>query len=164
MQKFLFRMNQLDNHEFFLVMDKLDDQSTKTSKHRRSAALGELMLPRILSVKHFKWGSITMDNNKVFKDCIISPDGVKAWYWNKSKPNFYHSPGYTLEFVHKVMLDNPDIDNFIFSLGVDNRIKTFPEEIYFDNVIFIQSAEAVKLYNKLIRQGKKILLYLHSTC
>lgn len=112
------------------------------------------------------WGKINCKFfNKVeaFKDVIITPKKLISWDWIKTGTK--HSPGIEVSVI-KDFINDADI--FILSKGMDEVLQTTSDTIEFLKVnkkqfYILQSIEAVKLYNKLVKNNQVVAL-IHTTC
>lgn len=124
------------------------------------------------TITHFKWGEIQVrQNNKIhtYKDCKAWLTNSKEWNWQETGTR--HNPGIQVqdfeEFINAV-------DIVILSRGVDLVLQVKPETIAYlkawvqknkkRDYYILQSEEAVKKYNQLTAEGKKVGILLHSTC
>lgn len=114
-----------------------------------------------------KWGEVKVEMDKIcykFKDCCLWPNNAIEWNWKITGTQ--HHPGIQVADI-KDFVDKVDV--VILSRGYDLVLETKPETINFlksknKEYYILQSQEAVKLYNKLVKEGKKVGIVLHSTC
>jgi hypothetical protein len=118
-------------------------------------------------ITHFEWGKVVVNSAGVeytFKDCKLSPKGPQAWNWKEFGTQ--HVPGIQIQDLQSIIEDS---DIIILSRGVDLMLQVKPETINYLKQLgkethILQSEEAVKLYNKLTQQNKRVGILLHSTC
>ena len=118
-------------------------------------------------ISHFEWGKVIVDfggSQYAFKDCKLSPKGPQEWDWKEFETK--HVPGIQIEDLQSIIKDS---DIIILSRGVDLMLQTPVETIDYlkqlgKEVYVLQSEEAVKRYNELAKQQKKVGILLHSTC
>jgi hypothetical protein len=114
-------------------------------------------------ISKYKWGKLVIAN-KVYKDVKISPNRIEDWNWSKTKTN--HKDGIQLQDV--LDLINEGSEYIILSTGmkemlnISSNIKAYLCDNKIEHSI-LQSEEAIKLYNKLIKT-KKVGELIHSTC
>lgn len=121
-------------------------------------------------VSSLAWGKIDVDfpngGGSSFKDAIVWWQGSKSWDWKIT--NVRHNPGVSSEAL-KELLAIPDITDIILSRGMEGVLqvpeKTIEEALKAGkNVHVAYTRDAVELYNKLIKEGKKVGALFHSTC
>ena len=130
-------------------------------------AAGSAPLIQANTITHFSWGKTVVafaGKEYTFKDCKLSPKGPQAWDWNEFETR--HVPGIQIQDLQTIMDDS---DIIILSRGVDLMLETKPETVEYlkksgKEFHIIQSDAAVKLYNELVQQNKKVGMLLHSTC
>lgn len=119
-------------------------------------------------ITQFSWGHVTVEHGdgtlKNYKDVIVYPEGSQEWDWSKTGTR--HVPGIQVADVQELA---QKVDRVILSRGVDLVLQVQPETLeYLRNhnkqYDVLQSQEAVELYNKLISEGKRVGIVLHSTC
>lgn len=118
-------------------------------------------------ITHFEWGKVVVNFahlQSTFKDCKLSPKGAQAWNWKEF--NTQHVPGIQIKDLQSIINES---DIVILSRGVDLVLQVKPETLDYlkqvgKEVYVLQSEEAVKLYNQLASQNKKVGMLLHSTC
>ncbi len=124
----------------------------------------------IMSVPYIKsicWGKIEItDKGKdtIYKDAKVWPSQAKAWDWKET--GTLHVPGIQIADIKEFI---NDVDEVILTRGMDLVLQVPQETIKFvtdkgKKCHVGQTEEMVQLYNKLVRQGKKVGGVFHSTC
>lgn len=119
----------------------------------------------------FKWGEVvTKDKRgttKVWKDCIITPNGPCEWDWRLDGTR--HVPGVTVN----ALLNLKNCTHVILSTGIDQKLQITPEvhkllqswQTKGISYYITDSNSAVKKYADLIRDPvNRVGILLHSTC
>ena len=117
-------------------------------------------------ITHFEWATFTIDGKihspekGVGKDIFLSPEGVSAWHERK---------GHKLKagMVRRALALKPEV--LIIGNGVEGALeigKKARKEIEDAGVrlIVLRTPEACQEYNRLYRQGKRVILLAHGTC
>ena len=117
-------------------------------------------------ITHFEWATFTIDGKihspeeGVGKDIFLSPEGVSAWHERK---------GHMLKagMVRRALALKPEV--LIIGNGVEGALeigKKARKEIEDAGVklIVLRTPEACREYNRLYRQGKRVILLAHGTC
>lgn len=146
-----------------LAIGFLGTSCAKEDKNKQVGA-GAKASPEVIALK---WGEIKVrhadDTVHTYKDAKIFPSGSKEWNWKLTGTE--HVPGIQIADTQELL----DADVFILSRGMDQILQVMPETIQFlkehgKEVHVEQTEEAVKLYNKLVAEGKKVAALIHSTC
>jgi hypothetical protein len=119
-------------------------------------------------ITHVEWGKmqVTIDGTLyVFKDCKVWPGGAKEWDWNAA--GTHHKPGIQPADIMEII--EKGIDVMILSRGMDLMLHTCPEteDLLDERGIeyrIEETNEAVRLFNHLCIQGKRVGGIFHSTC
>jgi hypothetical protein len=119
-------------------------------------------------IERFEWGRFQIDGQThsedgegVGKDVCILEGKVKAWAARK---------GHKLKPAMIGMVLGHDLDVLVIGVGVNGRIKVPQktiEKAYEEGireVVVEKTPDACKIYNKLVRSGKRIALLAHGTC
>lgn len=117
-----------------------------------------------MEITKLVWGQITLSNNTVYKDCIVTPKWVKEWDWRLDGTN--HNPGITIDAVKNL---TGCCDVIIISRGMDLKLKTRSDTEDYLKLIekeyyILESRQAASEYNKRVKNSEKVGLLLHSTC
>jgi hypothetical protein len=114
------------------------------------------MMPRI---KRVEFGNIGIDDNVYGKeDFFLFMNGAEA-------TEKTHSP--TVNDMEKMLLKEPEI--VIFGLGF-NSVSTIGEDIKSlaeknkVKLLLLPTPEALKKFQELVRNGKKVAARIHTTC
>ncbi len=117
-------------------------------------------------ITHFEWATFTIDGQihspekGVGKDIFLSPEGVNAWHERK---------GHKLKagMVRRALALKPEV--LIIGNGVEGALeigKKARQEVEDAGVklVVLPTPEACREYNRLYRQGKRVILLAHGTC
>lgn len=109
-------------------------------------------------IEHLEWAQIIVDG-QTFKDAKVSVH--KSWEWR-----FYKDHTITLQDFKDVM---DDADEVILCKGMANCVSIDPDVLSFAKeqeitVHVLGTKEAVKKYNQLKAEGKKVAGIFHTTC
>ena len=117
-------------------------------------------------ITHFEWATFTIDGQihspekGVGKDIFLSPEGVSAWHERK---------GHKLKasMVRRALALKPEV--LIIGNGVEGALeigKKARKEIEDAGVklVVLRTPDACREYNRLYRQGKRVILLAHGTC
>ena len=116
-------------------------------------------------ITHFSWGQIEVDGRgSAFKDAKLFPGGAREWDWRETGTR--HVPGIQPADIEELLENGAEV--VILSRGIDKRLQVCPETLQMLNERnvashFLQTEEAVQLYNKL-RENKRVGGLFHSTC
>lgn len=119
-------------------------------------------------ITNLTWGRIEVTVNgksRRFRDCKVWPDGAIDWDWNETGTR--HQPGIQPEDIEDILAR--DIEVMILSRGMNLRLQTLPktEKLLQSRGIeyhIEQTPRAIEMFNKLMRQGKKVGGIFHSSC
>jgi hypothetical protein len=122
----------------------------------------------ITEITNLSWGRIEVTVNGKslrFRDCKVWPGGAKDWDWNNTGTR--HQPGIQPGDIEDILAR--DIEVVILSRGMNMRLQTLPktEELLRSRGIeyhIEQTSQAIEMFNKLMKQGKKVGGIFHSTC
>ena len=158
---------------YSLKKQKVVDESKQSEKDKQKTLLAANKHNMTVITK-FEWGEIRVNHNgkkNKFKDCVITPNGVKEWNWKEDGTK--HKPGITL----KAIIANDllkEVDYIILSRGFNEKLQTkkvtrqLLEEAKTDGTIkgyeILQSEDAVEKYSQLVKEGHKVSGLFHSTC
>ncbi len=114
-----------------------------------------------MEVNEYSFGRIVIEGKVYKSDVIVGRDFLKDGWWRKEG--------------HRVQIEDiDDIVNYrpevvVFGTGaygavrVDREVVEKLKEMGVE-VIIDKTEKAVKIYNKLLKEGKKVLLAAHLTC
>ena len=148
---------------------KFDDNSVPLKEPKQQKP--QIPPPKITT---FKWAIIDVEYNgktKTFKDAIIKPSGPIEWNWKLDGTR--HKPGITVAAIENNKLFD-GVDIVILTRGVKLVLRTKEETVKYlekakekgeiEDFKILQSNEAVKEYERLVANGKRVSGLFHSTC
>ena len=114
------------------------------------------------------WGNmeVSIDGEKQhFKDCKIWPGGAREWRWGET--GTHHEPGIQPADIKEIL--EQDLDAIVLGRGQLGRLKVSAETeaLLRERAIDYRvekTEEAVAVFNKLTRSGKRVGGVFHSTC
>lgn len=118
------------------------------------------------------WGRVEVFysdmTHEIFKDCVIRADG-SAIEWDWKINGTRHNPGIQKEDLDFFNKGSETLDAIILTRGVNGVLEIPLETIdYADemaiDIFMSQTPEAVKTFNALIKEGKRVAALIHSTC
>ncbi len=133
--------------------------------------INTITAPKITAIS---WGSVTVTDAQgaehKYKDCLVYPTGSKNWDWRLTGTE--HVPGIQIADLNtpigrKKFIDAVDI--VILSRGMHKILQVQGETLAFIESLgkeyhVEETEKAVKLYNTLVEEGKKVGALIHSTC
>ena len=122
----------------------------------------------ITKITSISWGRIEVTVNgksRRFRDCKVWPGGATDWDWNDTGTR--HQPGIQPADIEDILAG--DIEVMILSRGMNLRLHTLykTEKLLQSRGIeyhIEQTSRAIEMFNKLMRQGRKVGGIFHSTC
>ena len=119
-------------------------------------------------ITDLSWGSMEVSiagEKHMFKDCKVWPGGARAWDWGETGTN--HSPGIQLTDIEEILAHG--IDELVLTRGTLGRLNVCAEteeELRKQGVSYHieKTKKAVRLFNELAKQGKRVGGVFHSTC
>ena len=112
-------------------------------------------------VEKYSFGEIVIDEKTYTRDLIITP--------SKIMPNWRRREGHELclDDIKEVLEE--DIEVLVIGAGYSGLMRVLPEvyeaaEKKGIRVITEKSAEACKIYNRLLSEGRRVALAIHLTC
>ena len=119
-------------------------------------------------ITDLSWGNMEVSiagEKHHFKDCKIWPGGARAWDWGET--GTHHSPGIQPADIEEIL--EKGVDAIVLTRGQFGRLGVSPEteetlrkrgiSYHIEN-----TKKAVRLFNDLTRQGKRVGGVFHSTC
>ncbi len=113
-------------------------------------------------VEDYEFGRIVVGGKKFTSDVIVGSDRI-------INPSWWRKEGHSVckEDVREILSYNPEI--VVFGTGYYGVVKVEKEveNIFGEKGIRIEkmkSSEAVKRFNELLNQGKRVVLAIHLTC
>ena len=115
----------------------------------------------MMIVEGYSFGEIIINGKKYTRDVIVSKDWIKPNWWRKEGHRVQ------LDDITDIIDKRPEV--VIFGTGAYGVVKVDKEVI--DElrrrgieVICEPTAKAVEIYNKLLKEGKNVILAAHLTC
>ncbi len=112
-------------------------------------------------VDDYSFGRIVINGKTYRNDVIVSRDWLNSNWWRKE------GHVVSLEDIREILERNPEV--VVFGTGAYGAVKVRREVI--DElerrgieVICEPTAKAVEIYNRLLKEGKKVVLAAHLTC
>lgn len=117
-------------------------------------------------ISHFEWGCYTINGQEhspeqgVGKDILLSKEGVSAWHERK---------GHTLKpkMIQRALALQPEV--LIIGCGVNGALKV-GKKVHREaeeagvRLVVLKTPDACREYNRLFREGEKVVLLAHGTC
>ncbi len=119
-------------------------------------------------ITHLSWGNIEVEiggTRKHFKDCKVWPGGAVEWDWKQT--GTHHRPGIQPADVQEIL--DQGIEILILSRGMQLRLEMSPpiERMLRARRIeyhFLETHQAVDLFNQLALAGDNVGGIFHTTC
>jgi hypothetical protein len=132
-----------------------------------AALMTTLSLYSAPTITSISWGKIVVcgqGKELVYKDAKLWPSTSKVWNWKETSTE--HVPGIQKADISEFI---NEVDIVILTRGMDLVLQVPQETISYVKALkkqcFVgQTKEMVKLYNDLIKQGKRVGGVFHSTC
>ena len=121
-----------------------------------------------MQITSLAWGEmeVTVGGQKLhFKDCKLWPGGGREWNWGET--GTHHNPGIQAVDIEEILAQGVEVlvlARGVFGrLGVCTETETLLRErgIPYHNE---RTKEAVRLFNQLAGEGKRVGGVFHSTC
>jgi hypothetical protein len=111
-----------------------------------------------------KWGEITVEGMRKFKDAKVFPDTVEEWDWDETGTR--HSPGIQPADVEELVEAGAEV--IVLSRGMEMRLAVMSETLeYLESrgieVVVAETKAAVDVYHQL-SASKPTGALIHSTC
>lgn len=117
-------------------------------------------------INHFEWAAFTI-NGKVHspeagvgKDIFLTPEGVSAWHEREGHKLKVDMVKRALALKPEVLIIGNGVEG---ALEIGKKAKQTIEEAGV-KLIVLRTPEACREYNRLYRQGKRVILLAHGTC
>ncbi len=112
-------------------------------------------------VEDYSFGRIVINGKTYRNDVIVSRDWINSNWWRKE------GHAVCLEDIKEILERKPEV--VVFGTGAYGVVKVRKEVIdELKNrgieVICEPTAKAVEIYNKLLKEGKNVVLAAHLTC
>ena len=126
------------------------------------AQQGDTTSPKILSLK---WGKMEVETLGRGKDFKLWPGGGKDWNWQEHGTR--HSPGIQKGDCEELLEHGCNV--VVLSKGMFKRLKITPQALeYLEEkgveVVTEDTKSAVKTYNSLAEEGRRVGGLFHTTC
>ncbi|MHA1616606.1 MAG: Mth938-like domain-containing protein [Candidatus Njordarchaeales archaeon] len=112
-------------------------------------------------IEDYEFGEIKIGGQKYRSDVIVFPDKVSEDWWRIEGHNLH------IEDLWEVIEYKPEI--LVIGTGYYGRMDV-PREVILElekkgiRVIVAHTREAVEIYNRYLREGRKVVAALHLTC
>ena len=112
-------------------------------------------------ISSFKFGSVTIKRKRYDHDVIVTWEG-------KVKPaEFTENHVFGQEEFMEVLFERPEV--IVVALGTESCVRIDPEVLKFDEAKDIDIRDrptelAISDFNELVREGKRVVAYIHVTC
>jgi len=114
-----------------------------------------------MEVNSYTFGRIVINGKTYTNDVIVGSDFLKVNWWRKEGHRVQ------LEDIKEIIEYRPEV--VVFGTGANGRVSVDKEvfrklEEIGAEVIAERTDRAVKIYNELLKKGKRVLLAAHLTC
>ncbi len=114
-----------------------------------------------MEVEHYSFGRIRIAGKDYTSDVILSQNYLKPNWWRKEGHRV------VLEDIKEVFDLKPEV--VVFGTGASGRVVVDSEVVdklrsVGAEVVVERTDRAVKIYNRLLKEGKKAVLAAHLTC
>lgn len=112
-------------------------------------------------IEEYEFGRIVVDGREYREDVIVHENGVEEGWWRKEGHRV------SVDDLGKILQLNPEV--VVFGTGaygrmkVDNSVREFLRGRGID-VIEDESFSAIKIFESLLKSGKRVVLAIHLTC
>ena len=112
-------------------------------------------------IEEYEFGRIVIQGKLYTSDVIVHKNGVEEGWWRKEGHKV------CMDDIKRILDLNPEI--VVFGTGAYGRVKVEDEVIKYlkkngIDVYVLETEEAVKLFESLLKQGKNVVLAAHLTC
>ena len=119
-------------------------------------------------ITDLSWGSMEVSiagEKHHFKDCKIWPGGARTWDWGET--GTHHNPGIQLADIEEILTH--DIDVLVLTRGTLGRLGVSAEteeELRKQGISYHieKTKKAVRLFNELVKEEKRVGGVFHSAC
>jgi len=114
-----------------------------------------------MEVESYSFGRIKISGREYTSDVIVAKDFIKPGWWRKEGHRV------VIEDIKDLLKLNPEV--VVFGTGANGRVLVEQEVIselkkIGAEVIIEKTDAAVKTYNRLLKEGKRVILAAHLTC
>lgn len=112
-------------------------------------------------IEEYEFGRIVIQGRVYTSDVIVHKNGVEEGWWRKEGHRV------CMDDIKRILDLNPEV--VVFGTGAYGRVKVDEEVIEYlkknnIDVYVLETGEAVKLFDSLLKQGKNVVLAAHLTC
>ena len=112
-------------------------------------------------IEEYEFGRIVIQGRVYTSDVIVHKNGVEEGWWRKEGHRV------CMDDIRRILDLNPEV--VVFGTGAYGRVKVDEEVIEYlkknnIDVYVLETGEAVKLFDSLLKQGKNVVLAAHLTC
>ena len=112
-------------------------------------------------IEEYEFGRIVIQGRVYTSDVIVHKNGVEEGWWRKEGHRV------CMDDIRRILDLNPEV--VVFGTGAYRRVKVDEEVIEYlkknnIDVYVLETGEAVKLFDSLLKQGKNVVLAAHLTC
>ena len=115
----------------------------------------------MVKIEDYEFGMIKVDGRVFTSDIIVTPSKIISGWWRKEGHKLF------LEDLEKYNVLNEEYDAIVIGTGYNGMMEVSNEvKNKFSNkeLYILPTQEAVKKFNELINQGKRVLGLFHITC
>ncbi len=112
-------------------------------------------------IEEYEFGRIVIQGKLYTSDVIVHKNGVEEGWWRKEGHKV------CMDDIKRILNLKPEI--VVFGTGAYGRVKVEDDVIEYlkkkgIDVYVLKTAEAVKLFESMLKQGKNVVLAAHLTC
>ena len=112
-------------------------------------------------IDSYDFGEIVIDKRRYISDLIIFPGRVSSGWWRREGHSL------CLEDLEEALRERPEVlvvgTGYSAMMKVPSEVKGILESTGIE--LIVQSTQdACKIYNKLLRSGRRVVAALHLTC
>ena len=112
-------------------------------------------------IERYGFGIVVISGKTYTSDVLVFPDRVKSGWWRKEGHKLF------IEDLREVLDENPEFlvvgTGYYGLMKVSRDVEDFLAE-HGIKLIVDSTREACKVFNELLRSGKKVVAALHLTC
>ena len=115
-------------------------------------------------IEKIRWGKVTLEDGRRFKDVKLYPGGAREWDWSETGTG--HTPGVQFADVQELLDHGASV--IVLSRGQMGRLRVPAITLHALEELGVEihvqpTAQAVETYNQL-RAEKAVGALIHSTC
>jgi len=112
-------------------------------------------------IEEYEFGRIVIQRKVYTSDVIVHKNGVEEGWWRKEGHKV------CMDDIKRILNLNPEV--VVFGTGAYGRVKVDDDVIEYlkkkgIDVYVLETEEAVKLFESMLKQGKNVVLAAHLTC